>query len=124
MALVSGSPGTGGGSVSVTCVLRAEPAGVQLGDLAAHVPKSVPVVLRNLSDRPVRVRAAVPSCACTSATLPAAEIPPLGTAESTITVDPPQVAEDESIMKTVTYVLEEGEPVSVTVQGIVRAPAR
>lgn len=103
-------------------VIRAEPASIPLGDLAPRARRSVPVVLRNVSDRAVRIRSAVCSCACTTATVPAAAIPPHGTAEATITVDPPEVAEDESIMKTVTYLPEEGEPASVTLQGIVRAP--
>lgn len=102
-------------------VLDVEPPSVALGDLRPGVPATVRVVVRNRSDRPLEVRAAVPSCPCVRASIPAAPLPPGGSAECVVTLDPPAVDADESVMKTVAFVADRGDPASVTLQGIVRA---
>lgn len=115
------SCGPAGEAPSPAGSLEVEPASIALGDLAPGVPVSIQVALRNRSDRPLSILAAVPSCPCVRATLPASPVPPGGSAECTVTLDPPAVASDESVMKTVVFMPERGDPVPVILQGIVRA---
>ncbi len=103
-------------------VIAFEPATLQLGELIAEAPKTVAVTLRNISARTIRITAAIANCGCTTSTFPADPIPAGGTAEALVTVNAP-ATQDESLMKSVTFVVEGAEPVSLTVLGHVMKSA-
>ena len=98
-------------------VIAFEPSTVEMGELAPDVAKTVVVRLRNLADRPVRVTTAVASCGCTTSTWPTDPIAPGAFAEASVTVKPSKEQAGESLMKTVTYLVEEVGPFTVTVLG-------
>jgi thiol-disulfide isomerase/thioredoxin len=103
-------------------VIAFEPATLQMGELIAEAPKTVAVTLRNISARTIRITAAIANCGCTTSTFPADPILAGGTAEALVTVKAP-VTQDESLMKSVTFVVEGAEPVSLTVLGHVMKSA-
>lgn len=98
-------------------VIAFEPSTVEMGELAPDVAKTVVVRLRNLADRPVRVTTAVASCGCTTSTWPTDPIAPGASAEASVTVKPSKEQAGESLMKTVTYLVEDVGPFTVTVLG-------
>ncbi|MEN9642351.1 MAG: Thiol-disulfide oxidoreductase ResA [Planctomycetota bacterium] len=103
-------------------VIAFEPATLQMGELTAEAPKTVAVTLRNISARTIRITAAIANCGCTTSTFPPDPIPAGGTAEALVTVNAP-ATQDESLMKSVTFVVEGAEPVSLTVLGHVMKSA-
>ena len=103
-------------------VIAFEPATLQLGELIAEAPKTVAVTLRNISARTIRITAAIANCGCTTSTFPPDPIPAGGTAEALVTVKAPPT-QDESLMKSVTFVVDGAEPVSLTVLGHVMKSA-
>ena len=103
-------------------VIAFEPATLDMGELVAEAPKTVAVTLRNVSGRTLRITAAIANCGCTTSTFPADPIPAGGTAEALVTVNAP-ATQDESLMKSVTFVVEGAEPVSLTVLGHVMKSA-
>lgn len=98
-------------------VIAFEPATVEMGELTPDIAKTVVVRLRNLANHPVRVTTAVASCGCTTSTWPTDPIAPGAFAEASVTVKPSKEQAGESLMKTVTYLLEEVGPFTVTVLG-------
>jgi thiol-disulfide isomerase/thioredoxin len=103
-------------------VIAFEPATLQLGELIAEAPKTVAVTLRNISARTIRITAAIANCGCTTSTFPPDPIPAGGTAEALVTVKAP-ATQDESLMKSVTFVVDGADPVSLTVLGHVMKSA-
>ena len=103
-------------------VIAFEPATLDMGELVAEAPKTVAVTLRNVSGRTLRITAAIANCGCTTSTFPADPIPAGGTAEALVTVKAP-ATQDESLMKSVTFVVEGADPVSITVLGHVMKSA-
>jgi thiol-disulfide isomerase/thioredoxin len=103
-------------------VIAFEPATLQLGELIAEAPKTVAVTLRNISARTIRITAAIANCGCTTSTFPPDPIPAGGTAEALVTVNAPPT-QDESLMKSVTFVVDGADPVSLTVLGHVMKSA-
>ena len=103
-------------------VIAFEPATLQLGELIAEAPKTVAVTLRNISARTIRITAAIANCGCTTSTFPPDPIPAGGTAEALVTVKAPPT-QDESLMKSVTFVVDGADPVSLTVLGHVMKSA-
>ena len=103
-------------------VIAFEPATLDMGELIAEAPKTVAVTLRNISGRTLRITAAIANCGCTTSTFPADPMLAGGTAEALVTVKAP-VTQDESLMKSVTFVVEGAEPVSLTVLGHVMKSA-
>ncbi len=103
-------------------VIAFEPATLQLGELTAESPKTVAVTLRNISARTIRITAAIANCGCTTSTFPPDPIPAGGTAEALVTVKAPPT-QDESLMKSVTFVVDGADPVSLTVLGHVMKSA-
>lgn len=97
-------------------VIAFEPATLQMGELTAEAPKTVAVTLRNISARTIRITAAIANCGCTTSTFPPDPIPAGGTAEALVTVKAPPT-QDESLMKSVTFVVDGADPVSLTVLG-------
>ena len=89
-------------------VIAFEPATLQLGELIAEAPKTVAVTLRNISGRTLRITAAIANCGCTTSTFPADPMRAGGTAEALVTEKAP-VTQDESLMKSVTFVVEGAE---------------
>ena len=98
-------------------VIAFEPATVEMGELTPDIAKTVVVRLRNLANHPVRVTTAVASCGCTTSTWPTDPIAPGSFAEASVTVKPSKEQAGESLMKTVTYLVEEFGPFTVTVLG-------
>ena len=103
-------------------VIAFEPARLDMGELIAEAPKTVAVTLRNISGRTIRITAAIANCGCTTSTFPPDPILAGGTAEALVTVKAP-ATQDESLMKSVTFVVEGAEPVSLTVLGHVMKSA-
>jgi len=103
-------------------VIAFEPATLQLGELIAEAPKTVAVTLRNISARTIRITAAIANCGCTTSTFPPDPIPAGGTAEALVTVKA-SPTQDESLMKSVTFVVDGADPVSLTVLGHVMKSA-
>lgn len=103
-------------------VIAFEPATLDIGELIAEAPKTVAVTLRNISGRTLRITAAIANCGCTTSTFPPDPMLAGGTAEALVTVKAP-VTQDESLMKSVTFVVEGAEPVSLTVLGHVMKSA-
>lgn len=103
-------------------VIAFEPATLDMGELIAEAPKTVAVTLRNISGRTLRITAAIANCGCTTSTFPPDPILAGGTAEALVTVKAPPT-QDESLMKSVTFVVEDAEPVSLTVLGHVMKSA-
>jgi thiol-disulfide isomerase/thioredoxin len=103
-------------------VIAFEPATLQLGELIAEAPKTVAVTLRNISGRTIRITAAIANCGCTTSTFPPDPIAAGGTAEALVTVNAPPT-QDESLMKSVTFVVDGADPVSLTVLGHVMKSA-
>ena len=103
-------------------VIAFEPATLQLGELIAEAPKTVAVTLRNISARTIRITAAIANCGCTTSTFPPDPIPAGGTAEALVTVKAPPT-QDEALMKSVTFVVDGADPVSLTVLGHVMKSA-
>ena len=97
-------------------VLVFDPSPLVMGDLVADAPKTMVVIIRNSSQRTVRVTAAIASCGCTTSTFPIEPIPAGGTAEALVTVKAPPT-QDEAFMKSVTYLVEGADPVELTVLG-------
>lgn len=103
-------------------VLVFDPSPLVMGDLVADAPKTMVVIIRNSSQRTVRVTAAIASCGCTTSTFPIEPIPAGGTAEALVTVKAPPT-QDEAFMKSVTYLVEGADPVELTVLGHVMKSA-
>ena len=103
-------------------VIAFEPATLNMGELIAEAPKTVAVTLRNISGRTLRITAAIANCGCTTSTFPPDPIPAGGTAEALVTVKAPPT-QDESLMKSVTFVVDGADPVSLTVLGHVMKSA-
>ncbi len=103
-------------------VIAFEPATLEMGELVAESPKTVAVTLRNISARTIRITAAIANCGCTTSTFPPDPITAGGTAEALVTVKAP-VTQDESLMKSVTFVVDGADPVSLTVLGRVMKSA-
>ena len=93
-----------------------------MGELVADAPKTMAVTLRNISKGTIRVTAAIANCGCTTSTFPPDPIPAGGTAEALVTVKAP-TTQDESLMKSVTFLVDGANPVSLTVLGHVMKAA-
>jgi thiol-disulfide isomerase/thioredoxin len=98
-------------------VIVFEPDSVEMGELSPDVAKTVVIRLRNVSDRPLLVTTAVASCGCTTSTWPTDPIAPGEFAEAGVTVKPSKEQGGETLMKTVTYLVEDVGPVTVFVRG-------
>ncbi len=97
--------------------LSADPARIELGDaLVPGTPVTHTVTLRNHGSRPIRVMKAVADCGCTTPTWPEQPIPAGGSAEADLKLDPPKTQGLE-LVKRVTFVLDEGEPLVVELVG-------
>ncbi|MFM1823459.1 MAG: hypothetical protein RI967_1725 [Planctomycetota bacterium] len=97
--------------------LSVDPARIELGDaLIPGTPVTHTVTLRNRGNRSIRVMKAVADCGCTTPTWPEQPIPAGGSAEADLKLDPPKTQGLE-LVKRVTFVLDEGEPLVVELVG-------
>jgi hypothetical protein len=97
----------------------AEPPVVELGEgLVPGAPVTRTITLRNGTGRQVRVVKAIADCGCTTPTWPTDPIPPGGTAEADLKLDPPKT-QGAALVKRVTFILDEGEPLVVELHGTV-----
>ncbi|NBQ14329.1 MAG: DUF1573 domain-containing protein, partial [Proteobacteria bacterium] len=104
-------------------VIVFEPDSVEMGELSPDVAKTVVIRLRNVSDHPLLITTAVGSCGCTTSTWPNDPIAPGEFAEAGVTVKPSKEQAGETLMKTVTYMVEDAGPVTVFVRGQVSKAA-
>lgn len=103
-------------AVPKTPVLAVEPEVLDMGDLVPRQPVTRTVLLRNLTDRPLRIGSAIASCGCTTSTWPTEPIPPGGTAEAQVTMEAGD-SQGERMVKQVNYLPDGGMPVMLTVGG-------
>ena len=114
-------------------VLTVEPTRLDMGDLVPDQTVTKRVKLTNRSTKPVTVTLAVADCSCTTPTWPTDPIAPGETVETDISIKPGP-KQGVTLTKRVTFTLEEGDPVLLTVVGkvglfieqstdILRAPA-
>lgn len=104
--------------VDSTPVIRLEPAELDLGEMMPDTPKSGKVKIVNISDKPVTITRAIPSCGCTTPTWPKDPIPPGGSGEMEITLKPGAKA-GIPLTKNVTLQIEGHSPVRYTLRGTV-----
>lgn len=118
--------------VSAQAIL-VEPTTLDMGDLVPDVPVTKRVKLTNTGTKPIRVTNAVADCSCTTPTFPPDAIAPGASIETDISIKagPKQGV---TLTKRVTFTIEDGDPVFLTVVGkvglfieqstdLVRAPA-
>lgn len=99
-------------------VLAVEPAVLDMGDLVPRQPVTRTVLLRNLTDRPLRIGSAIASCGCTTSTWPTEPIPPGGSGEAQVTMEAGD-SQGERMVKQVNYLPDGGMPVMLTVSGLI-----
>jgi hypothetical protein len=99
-------------------LLAVEPVVLEMGELVPRQPVTRTVMLRNLTDRALRVTSAIASCGCTTSTWPTMPIPPGGTTEAQVTMEAGD-SQGEPLVKQVNYLPEGGLPVMLTVRGMV-----
>jgi hypothetical protein len=95
-----------------------EPSGLEFGELVPGTPSSRTVTVRNVTDREVRLSAALPSCGCTTVDWPRGPIPAGGTAEATVTMTAGD-SQGERLVKSVAFLVQGASPTVITVQGTV-----
>ena len=95
-----------------------EPSGLEFGELVPGTPSSRTVTVRNVTDREVRLSAALPSCGCTTVDWPRGPIPADVTAEATVTMTAGD-SQGERLVKSVAFLVQGASPTVITVQGTV-----
>lgn len=95
-----------------------EPSNLEFGELVPGTPSSRTVTVRNVTDREVRLSAALPSCGCTTVDWPRGPIPAGGTAEATVTMTAGD-SQGERLVKSVAFLVQGASPTVITVQGTV-----
>jgi hypothetical protein len=95
-----------------------EPSGLEFGELVPGTPSSRTVTVRNVTDREVRLSAALPSCGCTTVDWPRGPIPAGGSAEATVTMTAGD-SQGERLVKSVAFLVQGASPTVITVQGTV-----
>ena len=113
--------------------LAVEPTTLDMGDLVPEVSVTKRVKLTNTGTKPIRVTNAVADCSCTTPTYPTDPIAPGASVETDISMKPGP-KQGVTLTKRVTFTVEGGEPIFLTVVGkvglfieqstdLVRAPA-
>ncbi|MBU3683173.1 MAG: DUF1573 domain-containing protein [Phycisphaerales bacterium] len=95
-----------------------EPSNLEFGELVPGKPSSRTVTVRNVTDREVRLSAALPSCGCTTVDWPRGPIPAGGTAEATVTMTAGD-SQGERLVKSVAFLVQGASPTVIAVQGTV-----
>lgn len=95
-----------------------EPSSLEFGELVPGRPASRVVAVRNVTDREVRLSAALPSCGCTTVDWPRGPIAPGGSAEATVTMTAGD-SQGERLVKSVAFLVQGASPTVITVQGTV-----
>lgn len=72
--------------LDATPIFRFEPEELDLGELQPETPKSGKVKIYNISDKPITIAKAIPSCGCTTPEWPKEPIAPGSFGEMTITL--------------------------------------
>jgi len=96
--------------------LQLEPTTLDMGDLVPDQTVTKRVKLTNLSSKPITVTNAVADCSCTTPTWPTDPIAPGATVETDISIKPGP-KQGVTLTKRVTFTLEDGDPVNLTVVG-------
>ncbi|MFM8872261.1 MAG: DUF1573 domain-containing protein [Phycisphaerales bacterium] len=95
-----------------------EPSNLEFGELVPGTPSSRRVTVRNVTDREIRLSAALPSCGCTTVDWPRGPIPAGGTAEATVTMTAGD-SQGERLVKSVAFLVQGASPTVIAVQGTV-----
>lgn len=93
-----------------------EPATLDMGDLVPDQTVTKRVKLTNRSSKPMKITNAVADCSCTTPTWPSEPIAPGATVETDISIKP-GFKQGVTLTKRVTFSIEGGEPVWMTVVG-------
>jgi Protein of unknown function (DUF1573) len=96
--------------------LAVEPATLDMGDLVPDQTVTKRVKLTNHSAKPIKITNAVADCSCTTPTWPTEPIAPGATVETDISIKPGP-KQGVTLTKRVTFSLEDGDPVFLTVVG-------
>ena len=114
------SPGAVGETVPATMTadgpLAVEPTTLDMGDLVPEVAVTKQVRLTNRSSAPITISRAIADCSCTDPSWPEEPIAPGETVETDITMTP-GLKQGVTLTKRVTFDIEGGEPVFLTVVG-------
>lgn len=108
--------GTAPAQASASAAVTVEPATLEMGDLVPEVPVTKQVRLTNNTASPIVISRAVADCSCTDPSWPEDPIEPGATVETNITMTP-GLKQGVVLTKRVTFDVEGGEPVFVTVVG-------
>ncbi|MHC4833424.1 MAG: ankyrin repeat domain-containing protein [Planctomycetota bacterium] len=95
---------------------RFEPAVLDMGEMMSDTPKTMSVRLVNVTDAPVKVNRAIPSCGCTTLGAPKDPIAPGAFADIEITLKP-GIATGVKLSKKVTFDIDGYAPQVLTVEG-------
>lgn len=96
--------------------LVVQPTTLDMGDLVPDQTVTKRVKLTNRGSKPLTITNAVADCSCTTPTWPSEPIAPGATVETDISIKP-GLKQGVSLTKRVTFSVEGGEPVSMTVIG-------
>jgi len=97
-------------------ILRFEPAEMDFGEMEVDVAETGKIKIVNISDKPITIARAIPSCGCTTPVWPKEPIAPGESAEMEITLKPGSRA-GIPLTKTVTLQVDGHAPVRLTVKG-------
>ena len=101
-------------------VIRFDPETADFGEMIIEEKKTIQVKICNISEVPVTIKSAKPSCGCTAAGTPKDPIAPGACAEVSITLSPGSRA-PASLNKRVTYEIEGHSPMTLNLKGQVMA---
>lgn len=99
--------------------LVVEPAVLEMGELVPENEYTKPVTLTNNTSAPMTISRAVADCGCTTPTWPEEPIPPGASVETLITMKPGE-KQGVRLDKKVTFAVEGGDPVTISVVGDVK----
>jgi len=101
--------------VDQTPVVRFDPEELDFGELQSGVQQTRTVNIINITDKPITISRAIPSCGCTTPSWPKDPIPPGGTGEMQVTFKPD--ARKGVSQKTITLQIDGYAPVRYTLRG-------
>lgn len=115
---VAANPQTGApdDALDTAPVIRFEPEELDFGEMEVEVAETGKVRIVNISDKPITISRAIPSCGCTTPVWPKDPIAPGESAEMEVTLKPGSRA-GVPLHKTVTLQIDGHAPVRLSVKG-------
>jgi len=105
-------------SLDTTPIIRFEPEEMNFGEMQVDVPQTGKVKIVNISDKPISIARAIPSCGCTTPIWPKEPIPAGESAEMEITLKPGGRA-GVPLNKTITLQIDGHAPIRLNVKGTI-----